>query len=84
MPLQEGARANQWRETFEALRIDLLGLDRQAAALVVVEPGLLAQLFFEDPELLLEVFNFLLLVTVDPTGQAEGQNLKLVHGPSMQ
>ena len=78
------SRTGPQTRVFGQYGINLLGLGRQAAALVVVEPGLLAQLFFEDPELLLELFHYLLLVTVGPTGQAEEQNLKLVHGQSMQ
>jgi hypothetical protein len=50
---------------FEA---DLLGLGRQPSALGVVEPSLLAQLLLGDFDLLLEIFDQVLLVAVYPTG----------------
>ncbi|HWH69044.1 MAG TPA: hypothetical protein VNT26_06650 [Candidatus Sulfotelmatobacter sp.] len=51
--------------------LDLTGLGGQPAALVIVEAGFLAQLFFEDPDLLLEVFNDVLLVAVEPSQTAK-------------
>lgn len=36
----------------------------------------------EDLDLLLEVFDDVLLVAVDPTGQAYEEELKMVHGAS--
>ena len=63
----------------QAVSAQLLGFGRQPAALVVVEPGLLAQLLPEDFHLFLEVFDDVLLVAVDPTGQADEQQLERVH-----
>jgi hypothetical protein len=64
-------------EVFEA---DLRGLGRQPSALGIVEPGLFAQLLPEHFDLFLEIFDHVLLVAVDPTGQAKEDELKLVHG----
>ena len=61
------------------LQTDLFRLGGQPSALVVVEAGLLAQLLPEDLNLLLEVFNNVLLIAVDPTGQTDEEELKMVR-----
>lgn len=48
-------------------------------ALVIAEPGLFAQLLLEDFDFLLEVLDNILLLAVDPTGQANAEKLKMVH-----
>jgi hypothetical protein len=47
--------------------------------LVIIEPGPFAQLLSQDIDLFLEVLDYDLLVTVDPTGQAEEEELKVAH-----
>ncbi|HYG35733.1 MAG TPA: transposase [Clostridia bacterium] len=70
-----------WNPVHEVLRRLVRG---QPATLVVVKAGLFAKLFFEDPDLLLEVFNHVLLAPVHPTGQAQEQQLQRIHGQRMQ
>jgi len=84
VPLQERPRAHQGGQPLEPAGIDLAGLGWQPTALVIVEAGFLAQLFSEDPDLLLEVFNDVLLGAVEPPSQAEKQELKRVQGQRMQ
>jgi hypothetical protein len=84
MPLQERVRAYQGGERLEPVRTDFPGFGRQSVALVVVEAGRSAQLFSEDSDLLLEVFDHALLVTANPPGHAQEQGLKLVQDLSMQ
>ena len=79
MPTQQRARSDDGGDLFEPLQTDFLGLGGQSSALVVVEPGLLAQLLPEDQDLLLEVFDRVLLIAVDPAGQTDEEQLKLVH-----
>jgi hypothetical protein len=79
MPSQKGARGGDGGDLFEPLQTDLFGLGGQPAALVVIEPGLFAQLLPEDFDLLLQVFDDVLLVAVDPAGQAKEEKLKMVH-----
>jgi hypothetical protein len=75
MPLQESAWANQQPEPLEMDGMDFPGLGGQSPTLVISEAGLFAQLLFEDLDLCLEVIDHVLLVTVDPTGQANEQQL---------
>jgi hypothetical protein len=51
---------------------------------MVVEPGLFAQLFLEDFDLVLEVFDEVLRVAVDRAGQTEEDELKLLHTPRVR
>ena len=50
MPFQERARDHQGSEPLEPLGVDPAGLGGQPPTLVIVEAGLLAQLFFQDPD----------------------------------
>ena len=79
MPIQKRARGGDGGNLFEPLQTDFLGFGGQSSALLVVEPGLFAQLLLEDFDLLLEVFDDVLLVAVDPAGQTEEDELILVH-----
>jgi hypothetical protein len=79
MPIHERARGDDGSDRFEPLQPDFLGLGGQSSALVVVEPGLFARLFLQDFDLLLEVFDHVLLLAVDPAGQAKEEELKMVH-----
>lgn len=63
---------------------ELLGLGDQPSTLVVAEAGLFASLLLEDFDLLMEVFNTVLLVAIDPTGQANEKKLKMVHGHTIR
>ena len=62
---------------------DLLGLGGQPSPLIVVEPGPVAELLLENFDLLLESFDDILLVAVDPAGQAYHKELKPVQFPIM-
>ena len=79
MPIQESARCHQSCELSEVFETDLLGFGGKPSALVVVEPGLLVQLLPHDLNLLLEVFDHVLLMAVDPAGQTNEEELKMVH-----
>jgi hypothetical protein len=79
MPIQEGAGSGQSGNPLEVFEANLFGLGRQPLPLGIVEPRLLAQLLLEDFDLLLEIFDHVLLVVVDPTGQAKEDELKLIH-----
>jgi hypothetical protein len=83
MPSQEGVRGGDGGDLFGPLQTDLLGLGGQPSALIVVEPGSFAELLLEDFDLLLEVFDNVLLIAVDPAGQAYHIELKQVHFPIM-
>ena len=72
MPLPEDAGVHQGSQHSEPFRLDLPGLGSQPAALVMVEAGLRAQWFLEDADLLLEVFEDL-LVAVDPPRPSQKQ-----------
>ena len=74
MPIQEGAGSGQSGNPLEVFEAYLFGLGRQPLPLGIVEPRLL-----EDFDLLLEIFDHVLLVVVDPTGQAKEDELKLIH-----
>src|SRR5664280_2061801 len=65
MPIQQRARGDDSGEHFEPLQTDLPGLGGQPSALVVVEAGLLTQLFLQDSNFLLEIFDDALLVAVE-------------------
>jgi hypothetical protein len=67
------------RVAIKARQTDSLGLGGQPTALLVVEPRLLAQLFLENPHLLLQVFDDILLVAVNPTSQTKYKELKRIH-----
>ena len=82
MPIQKRARGGQSGDSFEVFQADLVGLGGQPSTLAFVEAGPLAQLFLEDSDLFLEVFDDVLLVAVDPTGQAYEEESKMVHGAS--
>ena len=79
MPVQERARGDDAGDLLEPMRTDVFGLGGQPSALVVVEPGLLVQLLPHDLNLLLEVFDHVLLMAVDPAGQTNEEELKMVH-----
>jgi len=79
MPIQESAWGAQSGNSFEVFETDVLGLGRQPSPLCIVESGFLAQLFVEDFHLFLEVLDQVLLVAVDPTGQAYHKELKSIH-----
>jgi hypothetical protein len=68
LPIQKSALGGESGNPFQVFEADLLGLGRQPSALSIVEPGLLAQLLLEDLDLLLKIFDRILLVAVDPTG----------------
>jgi hypothetical protein len=63
----------------EPCQPEFLALDGQPAALVVVEPGLFAQLLLEDFDFFLKVLDGVLLVAIDPTRQAKEEKLKMIH-----
>jgi hypothetical protein len=84
MPIQQRARGNDAGDCLASWQSDLFGLGGQPAALLIVEPGLFAQLLLEDFDLLLKVFDNVLLVAVDPARQAEQEELKQVHWRSMR
>ncbi len=79
VPIQEGAGSGQSGNPLEVFEADLFGLGRQPSALCIVKPGLFAQLLVQDLDLLLKIFDPVLLVAVDPTGQAYHKELKLIH-----
>ena len=81
MPLQERLWAENRGKAPQSIPPELLRFGGQPAALVVGESWLFAQLFPEDLDLLLEVFDDKLLVTVEPTGQADKHELQSVHRP---
>ena len=64
-------------------RPERFGLGRQAAPLVIVERGSLAELFFEDSDLFLKILDDALLVSVDPAGKANEQELEGIHTDSL-
>jgi hypothetical protein len=66
------------------LQTYFIGLGGESSALVIVEPGLFPQLLLEDFDLLLEVFDNILLVAVDPTSSAGHEELKGIHVLSMK
>jgi hypothetical protein len=79
MPSQEGARGGNGGQLLEPCQPEFLGLDGQPAALVVVEPGLFAQLLLEDFDFLLKVLDGILLVAIDLARQAKEEKLKMIH-----
>ena len=54
-------------------------MGRQPAPLLVIEPGSFAQLLLEDLHLLLEIFDDVLLVTVQTACKADEEQLENVH-----
>ena len=61
MPSQQGARADKGGDPLEAFPPEFLGLGGQPATLVIIKLGPFAKLFFQDFDLLLEVFDDVLL-----------------------
>ena len=79
MPVQKSLRHDNRSESLELIPINPFGLGRQPAPLVVVEPGPSTLLFPQDPDLLLKVFDDILLVTVDPSSETDEKQLERVH-----
>jgi hypothetical protein len=79
MPSQEGARGGDGGQLLEPCQPEFLGLDGQPAALVVVEPGLFAQLLLEDFEFRLKALEGILLVAIERACQAQEEKLKMIH-----
>jgi len=79
MPVQKSPRRHNRGESLKLIPTDLLGLGRQPTPLVVVEPGPSTQLLPQDPDLLLKVFDDILLVTVDPPSETDEKQLERVH-----
>ena len=79
MPVQESLRRHNRGESLKLIPTDPFGLGRQSATLVVLEPGPSTQLFPQDPDLLLEIFDDILLVTVDPPSETNEKQLERVH-----
>jgi len=73
MPIQERARGDDGGDLVEAIQADLPRLGGEPAALIIVESGSFAQLLLQHSDLLLEVFDDVLLLAVHPTGQAHKQ-----------
>jgi len=79
MPVQKSLRRHNGGESLELIPADPFGFGREPAPLVVVEPGPFAQSFSENLDLLLKVFDDMLLVTVDPPSETDEQQLGRVH-----
>ena len=70
MPGQKGVRCNDARQAQQTFSTNVLTLDCQSAALIIIEARTFAQLLFENANFFLEVFDEDLLVAVHPTGDA--------------
>lgn len=81
MPLQERLWADKGGKAPQSIPSELPRFGGQPAPLVVGELWLFAKLFPEHLHFLLEVFDDELLVAVEPTGQADKQELQSVHRP---
>ena len=79
MPAQKSLRRHNRGESLELIPTHPFGFGRQPAPLVVVEPRPSIQLFPQDPDLLLKVFDDILLVTVDPSSETDEKQLERVH-----
>ena len=79
MPVQKSLRRHNRGESLELIPTHPFGFGRQPAPLVVGEPRPSIQLFPQDPDLLLKVFDDILLVTVDPSSETDGKQLERVH-----
>ena len=79
MLVQKSLRRHNRGESPELIPTHPFGFGRQPAPLVVVEPGPSNQLFPQDPDLLLKVFDDILLVTVDPPSETDEKQLERVH-----
>ena len=79
MPVQKSLRHDNRGESLELIPADPFGFGCQPTPLVVVEPGPSNQLFPQDPDLLLKVFDDILLVTVDPPSETDEKQLERVH-----
>ena len=81
MPLQECFWADDGGNAPQPIPAELVRFGRQSPALLIGESGPFVQLLLEDLHLLLEVFDDQLLVAIEPTGQANEQELQSVHRP---
>ena len=81
VPLQEGLWSDNRGKAPESIPPEVFRFGGQSAALVIGESWLFVQLLPQDLYLFLEVFDDELLVAVEPTGQADEQELQSVHRP---
>ena len=76
MPAQERVRSDDRGQFVEGFAAERLALEGQAAALVIVqENATLAEFFSQHLILSQQILDRVLLVSVDPTGQDEKQEL---------
>ena len=76
MPAQERVRSDDRGQFVEGFAAERLALEGQAATLVIVqENATLAELFSQHLILSQQILDRVLLMSVDPTGQDEKQEL---------
>ena len=72
MPAQQGVRSDDRGHLCEQLLAELLGPDRQTAALLVAESQTpVAELLSQDLILFSEIVNAVLLLLVEPAGERD-------------
>ena len=77
MPSEKSIRRHQSLDLREALPTDLFGLRRESAALLIGEPkSLSAELVPQGSVFLLELFDHVLLVSIDPASEDQPQKLQ--------
>jgi hypothetical protein len=83
VPSQEGFRRNDCGNFPKNATPEHLRLDRQATALIVVQPeALSAELLPQHPILFAEVINDVALLLAQPTGDRNQQQSERVEGPA--
>ena len=73
MPGQEGVGRDKTGKLVQSRAAEAFAFDGQSSSLIIIEPRLFAQLFFEDANLLLEIRDGLLLVAAHPAGDRKEQ-----------
>jgi hypothetical protein len=80
MPRQESVRGYESGDASKSFSTDGLGVDRQAAALIITQARAFSQLLLEHAYLLPEVFDDSLLVAIHPAGNAHQLEGERIHG----
>ena len=79
VPGQQGVGGDEAGKMVEGGTSDLFAFEGEAATLIIIEPRFLAELFFEDTNLFLEIDDDILLVAVHPADDRGDEQDQRIH-----
>jgi hypothetical protein len=83
VPCQQGVQYHYPGKSIQRFTPLPLDFDRQSSAFAMIEPRFLAQQLFENTDFLLQIFDHVLLVAIQPASDTEHQKCKRIHRHKM-